>query len=441
MSRVSQQSSAGRVFIAILLAVMLVLGILFYVFKGRLISPATAEQGIGNEAVGSSGDNEATGTEDTAGADQVRKTGDSNASVSGTLDAQTGSDPAKQPEEIVKTLQNAIAKGDMEFVLESYGVALSEDAKRAILEFGANNKGEPLSLRNVGVLEFDKKKRWAIMGGDGQELHIDVLKTEGGHWKISSATVPTAENTALANKDGDALATADVFIKNLLNQNFDEALKFVDKKSVSDVQIAGLCIMFEEGKYKLNSQKPLNSLFLREGLAAFTVNLLESEDLSKGQLELALQKNGNDEAWKVSELNIQKLLKSYIDKVSDGDSYYTPLIKNPQGGDRLALFFEFNDDSLTLRAKSQLDIVASLVKSSQAKKLTLSGHADAIGSDGYNKSLSYERAKSVSDYLIAKGLKRDQIELSAYGETKPRSDNETDQGRRANRRTEIFLDF
>lgn len=199
--------------------------------------------------------------------------------------------------------------------------------------------------------------------------------------------------------------------------------------------------MFEEGDYILNPDKPLNSLFQREGIAAFTVNLLDPSTEQKAQIEIALEKDKTDSSWKVSELNIEKLLRSYISQVSGGDAYYTPMIKNPQGGDRLALYFEFNEGQLSTRAKRQLDIIAALLRTNISKRLTLSGHADAIGSDGYNTALSLARAESVRDYLISKGLLPMQIKLLAYGESMPRGDNETDEGRRANRRTEIYLDF
>jgi len=317
---------------------------------------------------------------------------------------------------------------------------LSDDEKEKLKAFASKSKGGDFSVRYVGVIEYDHKKRWAIKGADGAEVHLDFVR-DGSSWLLNSVFFPSSENTAIANKGSDALGVADVFIRNLLTQDFEEALKFVDKTSVSDVQIAGLCIMFEEAKYLLNEDKPLNSLFLRNNLAAFTVNLVNADDLSKGQLELAMLRDHEEAPWRVSELNVQKLLSAYIDKVSGGDSYYTPLIKNPQGGDRLALFFEFNDGKLTPRAKRQLDVVASLLITSEGKKLTISGHTDAIGSDDYNKTLSLERARSVREYMTSKGLKDDQINISAFGESKPRGDNETDLGRRANRRTEIYLDF
>ncbi len=346
----------------------------------------------------------------------------------------------KNPVKLLESLQQAISDGTTSQFLKSLDLdGLSESERQTIINFG--DQSQSLALRQVGVLEFDKEERWALEGADGSVMYIDVEKSADGIWKIANVYRSEAADGKGALADGDALSTADIFIKTLLEQDFEKALQYVDPATISDAQIAGLCIMFEEGKYTLNPSKPLNSLFQREGVAAFTVNLIESTSQEKAQIELALEKNNSEEPWLVSELNIEKLLKSYITQVSGGDTYYTPIIKNPQGGDRLALYFDFNEGELTTRAKSQLDIIAALLKTNSDKKLTLSGHADAIGSDGYNNSLSLERAESVNKYLISRGLKGSQIHLSAFGESMPRRDNETDQGRRANRRTEIYLDF
>ncbi|MFT6381703.1 MAG: outer membrane protein OmpA-like peptidoglycan-associated protein, partial [Akkermansiaceae bacterium] len=69
------------------------------------------------------------------------------------------------------------------------------------------------------------------------------------------------------------------------------------------------------------------------------------------------------------------------------------------------------------------------------------------GTDEYNKVLSGSRAGSVKKYLLEVGVPSTQIIALAEGEAKPRFPNATEDGedspngRRANRRTEIYLDF
>ncbi len=342
----------------------------------------------------------------------------------------------KTPATFADAFQQALAKGEGAAFLDAYGDNLDPAQFAALANFK-----DGLSLRQVGVLEFGKKSRWAIAQPDGTEVQIDVLKLPDGTFKVSAVNLPQATSVEGPSKDDDALTTADDFIRKLLTQQFEPALAYVDSTTIAEAQIAGLCIMFEEGQYALNDRTPLSALFLRDGASAFAVNLIEAGSNQKGQLELAVTRESKEQPWKVSELNMEGLIRSYIARVAGGDAQYTPLIKNPQGGDRLALYFDFNDGDLTPRAKKQLDIIAALLKSSRAKKLTLSGHADALGSDSYNRQLSFARAESVKAYLQAQGIQDSQIAVTAYGESMPRSSNDTDQGRRANRRTEIYLDF
>jgi len=199
--------------------------------------------------------------------------------------------------------------------------------------------------------------------------------------------------------------------------------------------------MFEEGKYELQTRKPLRSLFVRDGVSAYMANVKAFDGEEKGQFGLTLERDSQEEDWKVSEINLDSLLSDYIQRVAGGDAYYTPLVENPEGGDTLALYFDFSEEGLADRAKRQLEIIAGLLKADSSKKLTLSGHADAIGSDEDNDKLSLRRAENVKDFLVTQGISENQISILAFGETKPRRKNDSDLGRRANRRTEIYLDF
>lgn len=72
-------------------------------------------------------------------------------------------------------------------------------------------------------------------------------------------------------------------------------------------------------------------------------------------------------------------------------------------------------------------------------RLTVVGHTDATGSEAFNENLSRERAESVREYLAARGVSRNQIAVMARGEREPVAGNDTESGRAANRRVEIFL--
>lgn len=69
----------------------------------------------------------------------------------------------------------------------------------------------------------------------------------------------------------------------------------------------------------------------------------------------------------------------------------------------------------------------------------IAGHTDNIGSEADNNILSENRAKSVCQYLIFKGVPEERIIYTGYGESQPVESNETDWGRAANRRVECRL--
>lgn len=72
-------------------------------------------------------------------------------------------------------------------------------------------------------------------------------------------------------------------------------------------------------------------------------------------------------------------------------------------------------------------------------RVTVVGHTDSTGSDAINDPLSRDRAEAVRDYLSARGLGRDRVQVQGRGAHEPVASNDTDAGRAANRRVEIFL--
>ena len=102
---------------------------------------------------------------------------------------------------------------------------------------------------------------------------------------------------------------------------------------------------------------------------------------------------------------------------------------------------EFETGSATIRPSSyrMLDEIFESAVVAEGLKLGIYGHTDNSGVDAQNIPLSEKRAAAVKDYLIRKGLKNGQIEAKGFGSSKPIADNDTEAGRRRNRRVEIVL--
>jgi len=101
------------------------------------------------------------------------------------------------------------------------------------------------------------------------------------------------------------------------------------------------------------------------------------------------------------------------------------------------VYFGFNVHKISKKEGKSLDSTYTTLSLLNEPKITLSGHADAIGSDDYNMKLSEKRANAVKEYLVNKGLNADKISVEFFGESKPAADNKFKKGRDLNRRTEI----
>jgi outer membrane protein OmpA-like peptidoglycan-associated protein len=94
---------------------------------------------------------------------------------------------------------------------------------------------------------------------------------------------------------------------------------------------------------------------------------------------------------------------------------------------------------LNPRLRPILDQFASGLSQQQGTEVRIIGHTDNTGSDALNDRLSLDRAQSVRDYLLARGVRADTVQVAGRGEREPVADNATEAGRAQNRRVEIFL--
>ncbi len=101
--------------------------------------------------------------------------------------------------------------------------------------------------------------------------------------------------------------------------------------------------------------------------------------------------------------------------------------------------FEFGKAVLQPAGLPILNSVAQKLKRYGAYKVDIQGHTDNVGSESYNLDLSKRRAEAVFEYLARRGLGRSRMTTSGFGFQYPYADNETEEGRRKNRRVEFIL--
>jgi OOP family OmpA-OmpF porin len=101
--------------------------------------------------------------------------------------------------------------------------------------------------------------------------------------------------------------------------------------------------------------------------------------------------------------------------------------------------FEFNKAAVKKESEKYLDEVVEMMRKFPQMIIQINGHTDNIGKDEYNQTLSEQRAKSVSDYLVRKGVKSDRLKGIGFGSLLPIDTNDTEEGRARNRRVEIEI--
>jgi outer membrane protein OmpA-like peptidoglycan-associated protein len=85
-----------------------------------------------------------------------------------------------------------------------------------------------------------------------------------------------------------------------------------------------------------------------------------------------------------------------------------------------------------------LDRIAAFLEDKPALTVRVEGHTDSSGSAENNRDLSRQRAEAVMQALIERGVAAQRISAEGLGEERPIADNDTEQGRRANRRVEVY---
>lgn len=103
------------------------------------------------------------------------------------------------------------------------------------------------------------------------------------------------------------------------------------------------------------------------------------------------------------------------------------------------VYFATNASSINAKSAATLDKLAGIFKEYPDSNILIEGHTDSSGPDDYNMTLSQRRAQSVSDYLAKQGVSAGRFTTRWYGETQPKYDNSTAEGRSKNRRVELAI--
>lgn len=101
--------------------------------------------------------------------------------------------------------------------------------------------------------------------------------------------------------------------------------------------------------------------------------------------------------------------------------------------------FQRDESELSAETTRKLYPLATLLKDESRRSIVIEGYTDSGGTEDYNAELSERRAMAVRDFLVSAGIDPRRISVRGYGEEHPIASNDTERGRRENRRVEVIV--
>ncbi len=103
------------------------------------------------------------------------------------------------------------------------------------------------------------------------------------------------------------------------------------------------------------------------------------------------------------------------------------------------LTFQTGSANIAPSSMDQLETVAEIMSAYPGTRIRIEGHTDNTGDAAANKTLSEQRALAVKQALNGLGVSNDRIETVGYGQERPVASNDTEAGKRENRRVDLYF--
>ena len=205
--------------------------------------------------------------------------------------------------------------------------------------------------------------------------------------------------------------------------------------------IRALRTLWVKGKVydQKNNQGLPSSIELTETNTGKSVSRLQTDE--EGNYLITLPE-GKEYAFNVNRKGYLFYSDHFSIPTQSPDSFFTvniPLQPIEAGASIVLKNIFFGNKEFTLQPSSitELDKVVALLTENPGMRIQISGHTDNVGKKEDNLTLSQNRAKAVTNYLLSKGIKPARLTAKGFGDSKPVADNNSAQGKSLNRRTEL----
>ena len=103
------------------------------------------------------------------------------------------------------------------------------------------------------------------------------------------------------------------------------------------------------------------------------------------------------------------------------------------------IYFDTNSFELLPESEPELKKLSGFMQNNNSIVVQIQGHTDNVGNETHNQILSENRAKAVYSYLLNQGINKERLSFKGFGESKPVAGNDSEDGRKLNRRTTILI--
>lgn len=348
--------------------------------------------------------------------------------------------------------------------------SLSSDGRSIYFVRGYRDRSREVKDQDIWITNRDEAGKWSVaekvkgaVNTTGQESSV-LIHPDGNTLYFSSDGHPGfgGEDIFLSRKEGDSWGTP-INLGSPINTNTDEnsitvsaagAMAYFasDRKGgfggldlyqfELPANIRPLKVSYVKG-FVTNQKdgRPLEASFQLIDLETKAVVVSSKSDRINGDFLLTLPAN-KDYALNVSRPGFLFHSENFSlkDQPQDEPKVLNIALSPIEKGETVVLrnvFFDTDKFDLKQESEVELDKLVDFLTKNSALKIEIGGHTDNVGDDAHNQKLSENRAKSVMSYLTTHGIDATRLTAFGYGESKPVADNEAEEGRAQNRRTEF----
>ncbi len=272
-----------------------------------------------------------------------------------------------------------------------------------------------------------------MLTGDGKSGYF-CSSREGGYGKfdIYKVVFPGPEKEMIPYTENDLFASLSKPAQKI------SLLPAVEIKTKKEALIKGMIKNFRTLRpiqanikvINLKTQKTVNTTSSNPQTGRFTLTLPFGK-------EYGMTMTSEDYLFHTEYFNTIDTGKTYFEEINL-DIRLTPV----KAGSKLILkntHFKPGSIKPVKESASELDRLVNLMKKYPGLKIKISGHTDNSGSLQANLNLSEKRAQSIANYLTSKGIDKNRMQIAGYAYLKPIASNDTEEGRRKNRRIEVLI--